>query len=224
MGYKVTEEAIIFYVRDTGIGISIEHQEKIFERFHQVETTPTRKYGGTGLGLSVSKGYVELLGGKIWVDSALNAGSHFSFMLPYKKAVEEEKTVVFEKNHFGGTKVLIAEDEETNFLFIKEILEEFSCQTIHVSNGKDAVHLITSRDDINLVFMDIKMPLMDGIEATKIIKNIKPRIPIIAQTAFAMSNDKINSFKAGCDDYITKPVTTNQIKYILNKYLHKKYD
>jgi CheY-like chemotaxis protein len=225
-GYLVKEDFLEFYVEDSGIGIPPEMHDEIFKRFRQVECTTVRNFGGSGLGLSISKAYVELLGGKIWVISELEKGSTFYFTIPLKKANKNLAT----KKQFGNglnfenihTKtILIAEDEESNFILLKELLVVFNFNILWVTNGMDAVTICESNKHIDLVLMDIKMPVMDGYEATKQIREIMPMVPIIAQTAYTTDIDKNKALLNGCTDFITKPINRqlliSKIKEQLNK-------
>jgi PAS domain S-box-containing protein len=224
MGYTIRENFLEFYVRDTGIGISEDQFRKIFERFYQVESSIARQYEGTGLGLSISKAYVELLGGRIWLDSEPGRGTTFYFTIPYvsenQPVVKEVKPSGTDISKMNGTKtILIAEDEENNFLLIEALLSQLNVNIIHAKNGKEAVDICESGTDIHLVVMDIKMPVMDGYEATAILKKIRPAIPVIALTAFAFESDREKALKAGCDDYISKPVRKNQLIELIMRYI-----
>ena len=225
-GYNPKDNELEFFVEDSGIGIDLEMHEKIFERFRQADDATTRRYGGAGLGLSICKGYVELLGGKIWLDSLPDNGSTFYFTTNYQpvdtsvKAFEPEQ-IKYDDPDLKGFTILIAEDEEFNFLFIKEVLENHHMQVIHAKDGKEAWDKCIQYPEINLVLMDIKMPNMNGFEATRLIKERNPNLPIIAQTAYAMADDKEKILKAGCDDYISKPLKKEQLLKLLKKYLLK---
>lgn len=223
LGYKLKGNFIEFFVTDTGIGISKDQFRKIFERFYQVENTIARQYEGTGLGLSIAKAYVELLGGEIWLTSEPGSGSTFFFTIPYSSAEpalkEEKKTVIEELNKCDNMTVLIAEDEENNFRLVAELLSGLNLKIIHAGNGKEAVDICDSGDVIDLVLMDIKMPVMDGYEATSIIKKKRPLLPIIAQTAFAFESDREKVFNAGCDDYLSKPIKKDLLIAMVKKYL-----
>jgi len=225
-GYTITGQKLQFFVEDTGIGIPEEMNEIIFERFMQVDNSPTRKYGGTGLGLSLSKGYVELLGGKIMLTSEPGKGSVFSFTLPYKPVtpaatdnisdyIDSEALIT------PGKTILVAEDEINNFLLINEILTDLQLKVIRAGNGLEAVNFCSSGNLPDLVLMDIKMPVMDGIEAIKKIKKLNPRLPVIALTAYALEADKKNILLSGCDAYILKPINRQLLLKNLAKYLGK---
>ena len=214
-GYTIEKEYLKFYVKDTGIGIPNDLQDKIFQRFRQVELGYKRKYGGNGLGLSITKSIVELLSGKIWVKSELNNGSEFYFTLPNNdydnhKLSGNSEVDTHENLDWSSLSVLIVEDEETNFLLLKELLKQKNCKIIHAVNGKEAINC-AKENILDLVLMDIKMPVMDGFEATMRIKEIKPKLPIIAVTANASSEDEKKAKIAGCDDFISKPIIINTL-------------
>ncbi len=214
---------LVFYVRDTGIGIPANKQEAIFERFVQADLTITRGYEGSGLGLSISKAYAELLGGKIWLDSVQNTGTTFYFSIP-DKTINQDLTVVSEQINekpvrFDSTiKILIAEDEESSFLYLETILSEYGIVTIHAGNGEEAIMALKNNSDIALILMDLKMPVLDGLKATRKIRQFDKTIPIIAQTAYAFSSDKENAIEAGCNDYISKPINESELISLIQRY------
>ena len=222
LGYKIENNKIDCFVRDNGIGISKENHEIIFERFRQVETSDSRKYGGTGLGLSISKAFVELMGGKIWVVSELGKGSEFHFYLPLKTIQSlsiknnQPKT---ESYDFSGRTILIAEDEPANFTLIESWFEEEDVNILHVKDGAEAIEFIKSNKDIDLILMDIKMPVMDGIEATQQIRKFNTDIPIVALTAYALAGDKDRCIAAGCNSYLSKPLKRNDLMEIIVKLI-----
>jgi len=224
-GYKLKNSQLEFYVEDSGIGIPLDMQEKVFDRFRQIETTATRNFGGSGLGLSISKAYVEILGGKMWLTSEMGKGSVFYFTIPYKKTnpkklpdIPSVKGLDFE---FKTTKtVLIAEDEISNFILLEEMLLDSGINIIRAVNGLEAVRLCQLNPNIDLVLMDIKMPEMDGYEATKRIKEFKPDLPIIAQTAYITEADRVKAMACGCSDYISKPISKRLLLSKINEQLH----
>ena len=223
-GYKVKDDILEFKVSDTGSGIAPEYHQLIFERFRQVETLSIPLTGGTGLGLSISKALVELMGGKIQVNSELNQGTTFTFSIPYlKKSYDNSPSLVqskvIEKLNFENITLLVAEDEDINFMYMDELLSLSHITLIRARNGEEAVEMCKRHNDIKLVLMDIKMPRMDGYQATRLIKEFNKSIPIIALTAYAMTDDRNKAILAGCDDYITKPVIKKQLFHLLNIYL-----
>ncbi len=221
-GYRLIDNQIEFFVRDTGIGIPENMLNEIFKRFRQVRHTGTKLYGGSGLGLSISKAYVELMGGKIWVESEEDKGSTFYFTIPYTPLI---KANTDETNHAAITlhkkdkdlKVLVAEDDDTNYFLLEEILHLAGIETIRAITGLEVIDLLLKNTDIKLILMDIKLPELDGLNATREAKKINPSIPIIAQTAFAQKEDKERALKAGCDDYISKPIDKDELLKKINK-------
>jgi signal transduction histidine kinase/ActR/RegA family two-component response regulator len=220
-----SENKLEFFVSDTGIGIQADKQAQIFERFTQVNQSKTRIHSGTGLGLSIVKGLLHLLNGKIWLESAPNKGTTFYFSIPYQSALstldgsvasEEEAT-----GQFAGKKILLVEDDYYNAEYLKEILYSAGFDTTHTAFGKEAVDLSLAHS-FDIVLMDIGLPDIDGFEATRRIKQKKPNLIIIAQTAYASQNDREKTLKAGCNDYISKPLKREMLMSLLNKYLTKK--
>jgi PAS domain S-box-containing protein len=220
---ELVNNSLQFEIEDTGIGIPPELREVVFERFRQVETSYTKKYGGTGLGLSITKAYVEKIGGEIWLSSELGKGSTFSFRIPYKPVVEgeiSEETVLkpSQNNHIKeNLTVLIVEDEEINWMFLNEILKK-KVTTIHAVNGKSAIEHLQKHPEISIVLMDIKLPDINGLDLTKMIKTINSEIVVIAQTAFALAGDREKAIEAGCNDYITKPVKREDLLNLISMY------
>jgi PAS domain S-box-containing protein len=213
-----------FYVKDTGIGIEKKYHDVIFNIFRQVDDTHTRKYGGTGIGLSIASKIIELLGGEIWVESDQGAGSVFQFTIPLVSEIKKLEnypadTDTATENDYSGKTILIAEDEISNYEFLRILFEKMNIRVLWAKNGFEAISLCEADDSINLVLMDIKMPLLNGLEATGRIKQMKPGLTVVAQTAFAMATDKEEAFRAGCDDYLSKPINIGQLKYLLKKYL-----
>lgn len=228
-GYKLKDSELEFFIEDTGIGIPHEMHDEIFKRFRQVESTIARQYGGSGLGLSISKAYIELLGGKIWLKSELDKGSTFYFTIPYKKIQKSpivEKQLLKEiKNESDTTKtILIAEDEDSNFMLLEEMLSTLNINIIRAINGIEAVNTCKLNNHIDIILMDIKMPIMDGYEATKQIKKFKPNLPIIAQTAYSTEVDRNKALASGCTDFVGKPIKKilliSKIKEHLSKTLN----
>jgi PAS domain S-box-containing protein len=213
-GYVQRNTYLEFYVRDTGIGIAEEHHQHIFERFRQV-ASPASDKSGTGLGLSISKVLVELLGGKLWVKSEPGRGATFYFTIPFRpvgaKQNRNKNSDIRKKYNWSQKTILVVEDDDTNFLCIDEILSVTYTNVIRASNGADAIKICTTRPDINLVLMDLKLPVVDGFMATRKIKQVRPQLPVIAQTAYSSSEDKAKALNAGCDDYITKPLNKNDL-------------
>lgn len=220
-GFTIKPGGVEVFVRDTGIGISPEAHERIFQNFVQEELSLTRGYEGSGLGLSIAQGIVRLLGGEIRVVSEKGEGSEFSFFLPF-----EEKSSRISVSAEQGDEVplienpviLIAEDDEPNLLFLQTILTKTGGSLLLASNGKEAVEHCRNHPEVSLVLMDLKMPVMDGYEATKEIKSFRKGLPVIAITAFAMTGDKKIALEAGCDDFIAKPVDREELRNKLETF------
>jgi len=225
-GYTKKDKYLEFFVKDTGIGINKEISEIIFERFRQSENSYTRNYQGAGLGLSISKSYVEMLGGKIWVESEEGKGSVFYFTIPYKPTQEE---IIIENidnvnelvNRIKPLKILIVDDDKTSALFVKIMVEDISYEILQAENGIEAVNVCKNNTDIDLIFMDIQMPLMNGYEATEQIRLFNKDIIIIAQTAFGLKGDRLKAVEVGCTDYVLKPINSSLLMGLIQKYFNK---
>ena len=221
--YEIAGDYFKIEIEDTGIGIQEDFQAIIFERFRQVETSYTKKYGGTGLGLAITKAYIEKMGGKIWVRSEPGKGSTFSFILPFRpvsgiaKNIKQVQDIPYLK---GEMTILVVEDEEVNWLYINEILKK-SAKILNAVTGAQAIEFVKSHPEIEIVLMDIKLPDINGLELTKIIKQINSKIIIIAQTAFALSGDREKALEAGCSDYITKPLKKDDLLKLISRYALK---
>jgi len=216
---------ILFYVKDTGIGLTIEQQEQIFSRFTKIENNKKKIYRGAGLGLTITKNLIELMGGKIWVESEINKGSSFYFVLPYKpvKVEKEEKPQakkVISKYNWSNKNILIAEDEESNFKFLEMIIRKTAADILWAKTGKQAIEMVQRNSNIDLILMDIKMPEMDGLEAIKKIRVENNKTPIIVQSAYAMPEDRNLSFEVGADDFISKPIGSDRLLKIMDKHLN----
>jgi PAS domain S-box-containing protein len=223
-GYKMENEEIKFFVKDTGQGVSEEFAKKIFTRFFKSGTLTNNK-GGTGIGLSIVKSLTELLGGEIGLITEKDVGSEFIITFPYDSECEEKhknKDKKFELSDFDwrNKTILIAEDDDFNFIVLDELLKMSNINVIHAKNGKEAIKLFNDHKNvIDIVLMDIQMPIMNGYEATNEILKIDKDAKVIAQTAFAMSNEKNNSIENGFIDYITKPIDIDELTLILANYL-----
>lgn len=227
IGYKLSENKnIYFFVKDSGIGIPYKMQHSVFERFVQVEESIEKNTTGTGLGLTISRNIIQLMGGDIFVTSTPKKGTIFYFYLPYFKPVNESKDKKnLEKKElnfsFGNYCVLVAEDDDTNYFYLRESLKSTGLEIIRAKTGLEAINHVENMNKIDLILMDIKMPEVSGIEAASYISYIKPDIPIIALTAFAMDNDKQTCLDAGCSDYISKPLKINVLLDTIKRNLEK---
>jgi signal transduction histidine kinase/ActR/RegA family two-component response regulator len=198
---------LLFSVQDTGIGMKAEDKEQIFRPFSQVDTSGTRKYGGTGLGLTVAKSLVELMGGRIWSESELQRGSTFFFTAEFKLPKEKKPEEIVFPESFQGLPVLLAEDNKINQIVATKLLQEKGFRVDVAPNGLRAVEMVKQKD-YALVFMDIQMPEMDGIQATQIIRSDAKYafLPIVALTANAMKDDRRQCLEAGMNDHVAKPI------------------
>jgi PAS domain S-box-containing protein len=210
LGYTVKEKSLEFFVKDTGLGIAEKSLENIFSRFFKEDVGPGRIYEGSGLGLAISKGLAELTGGKVYVISSPGKGSTFFLNMPFSDILIDTPSENQSISAYHGLQkdtILIAEDDEINFFYLNALLSHFtSSRILHAENGRVAVEMFKANSDIGLILMDIKMPELDGLEATRQIKLINPDIPVIAITAYAMSGDEDRVMAAGCDGYLSKPI------------------
>ncbi len=228
MGCEMKKQKVIFYVSDTGIGIPADKQRLIFNRFFQLHGLKDRRTGGTGLGLAICKNLVNFLGGKIWVESEKNKGSKFSFSIPVEsikkqpnpgyKNIEKKNKPLNPKYNWNNITILIAEDEDLNYKVLDTCLTRTKAHIIRAKDGASAVE-ICKNQKVDIVLMDIQMPIMDGYEATQEIKRMNIRTPVIAQTSFAMVGEKERCLQAGCDDFITKPLNIDSLLSKIEHYL-----
>lgn len=233
-GYKIVPadspnntDTIVFKVKDSGIGIPEDQLSHIFNRFHKIEKQGNKIYRGTGLGLTISKKLTELMNGKITVLSTLGVGTEFTVTLPYRPiAAIDKKTTPLRFNTNKNTPalildkatILVAEDESPNFEYIKRILAETKIKILRAENGAEALQLF-EENPVDIVLLDLKMPVMDGYETAKQIRKIAPDMPIITQSAYAMTEDKERSLRAGANQHITKPFSPDQLLQIVAAYL-----
>lgn len=216
-GYQLKNNELEIYVKDTGIGIDSKKHELIFERFVQAEKELSKKTGGLGLGLSIVKENVELIGGKIRLESEKGKGSTFLITIPYKPVYSIDEKIDKSKKI-----ILIAEDEEVNYLYLESLLneiEKLDCQIIHAKNGQEAIDMCKINPTIDLVLMDVKMPLVNGYEATAKIRAFNKKLPIVALTAYTGNEEREKSILAGCDDFISKPINLQTFNSLIDKYL-----
>jgi PAS domain S-box-containing protein len=221
-------EELEFYVKDTGVGIPSDQTELIFERFRQGSEAHNRKYEGSGLGLSICRSYLEMLGGRIWVESKAGSGSTFYFTIPYNSASEEITRVIesvsegHKDNQLKNLKTLIVEDDEISYSLLKRIVQKVSKEILYAATGIEAIEICKKNPDIDLVLMDIRMPKMNGLEATRRIRQFNKSLIIIAQTAYGLSSDCEKAIEAGCNDYIAKPINRTLLFEIIKKQVNKK--
>ena len=223
MGCLREPDHVLFYVKDTGIGVSVDKRQVIFERFVQADVSNTRSYEGAGLGLSISKAYVEMLGGKIWVESVVNQGSIFYFQMPVSelaivtvKSVSDES--VTRKHEHMPLTILVVEDDQASFEYVNTILKKEKHKIIHVISGLEAVVHCRQNPDLDIVLMDVKLLDIDGYEATRRIRTYNKEIPIVAVSAFAFQEDREKALECGCDGYVSKPLKKEFLLAIINKY------
>jgi PAS domain S-box-containing protein len=215
---------LLLSVTDTGIGIKPEKQSIIFDRFRQAEEVHSQLFGGAGLGLSISKGLAELLGGSIWVVSEPGKGSTFCFTIPYKpdiKKTEASKELIKVVNQWKNQKVLLVEDDEYNTVYLIEALKETGLEIFHVGLGYEAIELIKKGNSFDLILLDIRLPDIEGFKVAGQIKLLQPNIPIIAQTAYASENYKKKCLEAGCVDFIAKPIHLDELLAAIAHCLNK---
>jgi signal transduction histidine kinase len=226
-GYEIKGEYLEFFVKDTGIGIPAYQKELIFERFRQGNESNSRDYEGNGLGLSIAKSYVEMLGGKIWVESEVGKGSTFYFTIPYDSKTEEKLEI---KNAVSGDnkevqltnlKVMIVEDDEISHSLISRFMQKISKEVLHAITGIEAVETCRNNPDLDLIMMDIRMPEMNGCEATRQIRQFNKDVIIIAQTAYGFIGDREIAIEAGCTDYISKPVDMTLLFELIRKHFKR---
>ena len=226
-----TTSELEFFVKDNGVGIPKDRMEAIFDRFVQADIGDKRAFQGAGLGLSISKAYVEMLGGRIWVESEEGKGSGFYFTIPCNNEPEDENTVVEEfvvdsadnkpNKEYKGFKILIAEDDEISGMLISMAIKAFGKNVLKTSTGIETVEVCRNNPDLDVVLMDIKMPEMDGYEATRQIRQFNNDVIIIAQTAYALTGDREKALEAGCNDYIAKPFGQSSLTALMKKYLRQ---
>jgi signal transduction histidine kinase/CheY-like chemotaxis protein len=219
-GYNLEEDFLQFYVLDTGIGIPHAQQYTIFEAFKQATPQITKEYGGNGLGLAIAKGLVELLGGKIWVESGHGSGTIFYFTIPYRPYQSQETNAkLIEDVNLKGKSILIVDDESINYAYLKTLLIKLGANIYYASNGLEALEFCKVNKYLDLVLMDIKMPVLNGIESAIQIKSFWPGLPIIAQTAYSSNEDKQKALTSGFNDFIAKPIKKQELIAKIMKFL-----
>ena len=227
-GNYIVGDSLVFFVKDTGMGIPSKMHKTIFDRFIQADMELTRDFEGSGLGLSIVKAYVEELGGKIEVQSSPGKGSTFSFSIPY--IIDSGPVVSSElnapesgiKSVKKNTIILVAEDDDLSFSLLQIILSKEKFRLIRTKNGEDTVRALQDNPSISLILMDIQMPVMDGLEATRQIRQFNKTIPIIAQSAHFFQREMELAIKNGCNHYITKPINRNELLALVQNCMNIK--
>jgi signal transduction histidine kinase len=224
IGVQNRDHNIEFFVQDTGVGIPNKYRTLIFDRFRQAEYNNARKHGGSGLGLAISKAYVELLGGDIWVESEVGKGSTFFFTLPMAKQKARKNTNnnenIYLENCLTGKTVLVAEDELVNYLYASEVIQKTGAQIIRAEDGTIVLDMLKHKTKADIILMDIKMPTKNGIDTAVEIRKSGNNIPIIAVTAFALTDDKQKALKAGCNAFLHKPYRSAELIHLLVNLLN----
>lgn len=223
-GYLSKKGKIEFYIIDTGMGISVERQKAVFDRFVQADIEDKKALGGSGLGLSIAKAYAEAIGGELWLERSVpGSGSEFRFRLPSDDARDYDwhrisKGLDKTEDSLNGLTVLVVEDDEVSYDYLTKLLTNIADEIFWAKDGLEAVEMVKNKTHIDVVLMDMLMPRMNGFEATKEIREFNKNIVIIAQTALALASEKAKILASGCDDYISKPVFLAGLKQVLSKY------
>lgn len=225
-GYEIRDDQLLFFVKDTGPGISEAQKKIIFERFRKAEESKTKLYGGAGLGLAICNRLVQLMEGEIWVESEPGQGASFFFTVPFVlselvKDVEQKNKPPIHEQSLKGKKILVAEDNHLNYQLIEAFLAGTDLNIAWAKDGKEAFDYCKSSGDVDMVLMDLRMPVMDGFEATKKIRNINKDLPVVAVTAFAISEEKERAEETGFTDYLTKPVNREKLVQTIHKYIFR---
>jgi len=207
-------------VTDSGVGIARENHTIIFDRFRQLDLSSVRTTQGTGLGLYICKTYVELLGGKIWLESTLGTGTTFNVSLPVSRTINkiEKEVPIPHVAVSSGLKLLLVEDEDTNFMLMEVYLKDMDLQIARAHNGLEAVDMVT-KNKYDMVLMDIQMPVMNGLDATRKIREFNPDIPVIAVTAFAFEKERELALDAGCNEHLAKPVKQEVLEKTISEFV-----
>jgi PAS domain S-box-containing protein len=223
VGYEKKGEFLEFFVKDTGEGISPTQIHVIFDRFRQGSESLSRNYEGSGLGLSISKSYTEMLGGNMWVESEEGKGSIFYFTIPYtsmsNERTEAESDNLLKKNGFQikNLNIMVVEDDDTSFSLLKRTLQKITYKVLRAGNGIDAIKICQDNPDLDLILMDVRMPKMDGYEATRKIRQFNKNVIIIAQTAYGFLGEREKAIESGCNDYISKPINIALLIELIKK-------
>lgn len=224
IGNYIKDGSVVFYVSDSGRGVPTDRKEAIFDRFVQGDLNLTRAHEGSGLGLAITKAYVHALGGEIWLKSEVGIGSTFFFTIPYVPVSANGEPAKKPELHLSPARqltILIAEDDEISYKYLESVLSKEDIRIVHLADGLNTVKTVKENSDIDLILMDIKMPDMDGLDATREIRKFNKTVPIIAQTGYALSLDDEKAKEAGCDDYLSKPINRKALIEMVDKYTRK---
>jgi CheY-like chemotaxis protein len=220
------EEVIVFYVKDTGIGIPANRLHAVFDRFVKADLNQTRPHEGSGLGLSIVRAYGKMLGGRTWVESTEGKGSVFYFSMPLKEVENQTKPLDGEGMSpvplRPGLTLLVVEDDDISYQYLETVLQRTNIRLIRAVNGPETIEIYKNNPGISLILMDIKIPGMNGFEVTRLIRSLNPDIPIIALTAYAFSVDRKLSIEAGCNEYLSKPVHRKELLEMISRYTSDK--
>ncbi|MBK9290639.1 MAG: response regulator [Bacteroidetes bacterium] len=223
-GYLPADSALMqFYVKDTGIGIDPAAAAKVFQRFGQIGHPGVQNRQGVGLGMSITRQLVELMGGQIWFDSQPGKGTTFYFTLPAcnPQKIQTAQSFALDLFEWSNEIFLVVDDVEYNYLFLRSVLKNTGALLLWAKNGEEAVRYCRSNPDISLVLMDMQLPKLDGFEATRQIKEINPNLPVIAQTAFADDDSRRKAMESGCDDFLAKPINKQELFTVISQHLRK---
>lgn len=223
-GYTVKNNDLLqFYVKDNGPGLSKAEQDMIFEKYMLIDKPDTKIKSDSGLGLAIAKAYVEQLGGKIWVESIENKGSTFYFTIAYHKEPGSNihETTIEYKNNWSDKTFLIVEDDKSSSRFLQEVLKRTGARLIFTSDGEKSIEICEAEENLDLILMDVQLPTLSGYEATKRIKKMRPKLPVIAQTANAFADERNKAMEAGCSEYITKPLNKEKLLSVIKSVFEK---
>lgn len=220
IGFSIENKQVVFFVKDSGVGIPVVLQEVIFDRFSKYSATDEQIFSGTGVGLSLCRDILALMGGKIWLDSTPGSGTTFFFTLPSNQSAGEAPRKSFASKNgaldldLSNKTILVAEDVESNFLLVRALLQSTGVNIIWAKNGLEAVEL-SVQSDVDMILMDIRMPKLDGIEATKRIKEMFPSLPVVILTAFSHEEEMNRGYDVGCSAYLLKPIKRPELYSVI---------
>jgi CheY-like chemotaxis protein/anti-sigma regulatory factor (Ser/Thr protein kinase) len=218
----IKDGKLVFAVKDSGPGIPLKDQKRIFDRFYQVNRPDNAVYSGTGLGLAICRSFADALGGEVSLDSSPGEGSLFMLTIPFQPAELAPRQESLMKSVAGGAQetrqILVVEDERINFLYFREVLRKLPVNLTAAETVEKGLSLFRDNPGFSMVLMDIKLPDGSGLDLTKTMKKERPELPVVAQTAYALANDRERALEAGCDDYLTKPIKKESLLRIVKKY------